>query len=98
MDAHTSTLLKQTEVLGGYDPSRYVSERLWATAADGVRVPISLVSRVDAPGAVRCSGRKYHWAGVGGSGFLWAFGGPVWVGLGSFLRSRSWRVMGSQGS
>jgi oligopeptidase B len=41
------TLLKQTEVLGGYDPARYVSERIWATAPDGVRVPVSLVYRKD---------------------------------------------------
>jgi oligopeptidase B len=40
-----SILLKQTEVLGGYDPTRYVSERIFATASDGVRVPISLVYR-----------------------------------------------------
>ena len=40
-----STLLKQQEVLGGYDPSQYRSERLWATARDGVRVPISIVYR-----------------------------------------------------
>ena len=33
-----STLLKRQEVLGGYDPSQYVSERLWATARDGVKV------------------------------------------------------------
>jgi oligopeptidase B len=45
----TLTLLKQTEVLGGYDPTQYRSERLWATAADGTRVPISLVTRADAP-------------------------------------------------
>ena len=38
-----SALLKRQEVLGGYDPSQYVSERLWATARDGVRVPISIV-------------------------------------------------------
>jgi oligopeptidase B len=38
-----STLLKQQEVLGGYDPTQYASERLWATARDGVRVPISIV-------------------------------------------------------
>jgi oligopeptidase B len=38
-------LLKQKEVLGGYDASRYTSERRYATAADGVRVPISLVYR-----------------------------------------------------
>jgi oligopeptidase B len=38
-----STLLKQQEVLGGYDPSQYASERLWATARDGAKVPISIV-------------------------------------------------------
>src|SRR5262249_44489237 len=43
------TLLKQIEVLGGYDPSRYRTERLHATAADGTRIPISLVSRADTP-------------------------------------------------
>jgi oligopeptidase B len=36
---------KQTEVLGGYDPSLYRSERVFATAPDGERVPISLVYR-----------------------------------------------------
>src|SRR5262249_22497647 len=38
-----STLQKRTEVLGGYDPEQYVSERIYATATDGVRIPISLV-------------------------------------------------------
>ena len=38
-----STLLKRQEVLGGYDPSQYVSERLWATARDGTKVPLSIV-------------------------------------------------------
>jgi oligopeptidase B len=41
----SSTLLKQQEVLGEYDPSVYTSERLWATAVDGTRIPISIVSR-----------------------------------------------------
>jgi oligopeptidase B len=45
MEARTSTLLKQQEVLGGYDPAQYASERLFATAKDGVRIPISLVYR-----------------------------------------------------
>ena len=40
-----SKLLKQQEVLGGYDPSQYASERLWASAGDGARVPISIVYR-----------------------------------------------------
>ncbi len=38
-----STLMKRQEVLGGYDPAKYASERLWATARDGERVPISIV-------------------------------------------------------
>ncbi len=37
------TLLKQQEVVGGHEPSNYHSERIWAKAADGVLVPISLV-------------------------------------------------------
>ena len=45
VDKHTSTLLKQTEVPGGYDPSKYKSERVWATAKDGVKIPISVVYR-----------------------------------------------------
>ncbi len=36
-------LLKRTDVLGGYDPEQYVSERITATAPDGTKVPISLV-------------------------------------------------------
>jgi oligopeptidase B len=44
-DTHTakSTLLKQQEVPGGYDPKLYASERVWAIARDGVKVPISIV-------------------------------------------------------
>ncbi|MCU1424785.1 MAG: oligopeptidase [Microbacteriaceae bacterium] len=40
-------LLKQKEVLGGYDPTIYVQRREWAIADDGTRVPISLVYRGD---------------------------------------------------
>ena len=42
-------LLKRAPVLGGYDPTRYVSERIHATASDGTRIPISLVRRVEPP-------------------------------------------------
>ncbi|HEX3928423.1 MAG TPA: prolyl oligopeptidase family serine peptidase, partial [Gemmatimonadales bacterium] len=41
------TLLKQQEIVGGYDASRFVSERLEARAADGTMIPISLVRRAD---------------------------------------------------
>ena len=39
------TLLKRATVLGGYDPRDYVERRVWITARDGERVPVSLVWR-----------------------------------------------------
>jgi oligopeptidase B len=42
-------LVKRMPVLGGYDPERYQSERIWVTARDGVKVPVSLVSRKGQP-------------------------------------------------
>jgi oligopeptidase B len=45
MDKRERTLLKRAEVLGGYDPARYVSERLHARASDGTTIPISIVYR-----------------------------------------------------
>jgi len=47
--ARSLTLLKRTEVLGGYEPTRYRSERIHAIAPDGTRVPISLIAPRDAP-------------------------------------------------
>ncbi|AQT08318.1 MULTISPECIES: S9 family peptidase [Pseudomonas] len=43
-------VLKETPVLGPFDPEAYVSQRLWATAADGTQVPISLVVKRDCLG------------------------------------------------
>jgi oligopeptidase B len=43
MDSRQQTLLKEQPVLGGYDKTRYTSERTYATAKDGTRIPISLV-------------------------------------------------------
>lgn len=45
MDTRQFTLLKQEEVLGGFDPADYHTERLLAPTRDGVHVPISLVYR-----------------------------------------------------
>jgi oligopeptidase B len=45
MDTRERTLLKQQEVLGGYDSSKYEAKRIWSVARDGTKVPVSLVYR-----------------------------------------------------
>ncbi len=74
MDARRSTLLKETEVLGGYDRTRYTSARIYATAKDGTRIPISLVHRRD----VRRDGSAPMLLGAYGS-----YGSPSDVGFSS---------------
>lgn len=49
LNSGTRTLLKQQPVLGGYDPSHYEAQRIWAPARDGQRVPISMVYRKGTP-------------------------------------------------
>ena len=41
--SHESQLLKQQEIPSGYDKTQYETRRLWATARDGVKVPVSIV-------------------------------------------------------
>ena len=45
MATREKKLLKQEEVLGGFDAANYKAERHYATARDGVKVPVSLVYR-----------------------------------------------------
>jgi oligopeptidase B len=46
MKTREKTILKEQEVLGGkFDKNNYVEERIWATAEDGTKVPISMVYR-----------------------------------------------------
>jgi oligopeptidase B len=47
MNTRGRKLLKQEEVLGGYDPARYNSELIYATASDGTQLPVSMVYRKD---------------------------------------------------
>ncbi|MBU1311340.1 MAG: S9 family peptidase [Gammaproteobacteria bacterium] len=47
MQTGEKTLLKQTEVPGGFDKNNYVTDRVWATARDGVKVPVSLLYKKD---------------------------------------------------
>ncbi|MCL2502227.1 MAG: S9 family peptidase [Bacteroidales bacterium] len=45
METKEVKLIKETEVLGGFNKNNYEAKRLWATAADGTKVPISMVYR-----------------------------------------------------
>ena len=47
MDSGALNLLKQQKVVGGYDQSLYHSERIYAPARDGNKIPISMVYRKD---------------------------------------------------
>ena len=47
MATHERKLLKRQIVKGGYNPDRYQTERIFATADDGVKIPVSLVYRKD---------------------------------------------------
>ena len=47
VDKHASKLLKQQEVPGGYDKSRYVVERPFIAARDGTGIPVTVVYRKD---------------------------------------------------
>ena len=47
LDSGGREIVKEHPVLGGYSPDDYISERLWAIAEDGTRVPVSLVRKRD---------------------------------------------------
>jgi oligopeptidase B len=68
MNTRKRTLLKQQDVLGGYDAKQYVAERINAVARDGTKVPISVVRRRD----VKLDGKApmllYAYGSYGASG------------------------------
>ncbi|RYF68680.1 MAG: S9 family peptidase [Cytophagaceae bacterium] len=49
MDTKAMTLMKEQPVLGGFDKTNYVSERVFVTVRDGVKVPVSIVYRKGTP-------------------------------------------------
>lgn len=53
MNSRERKLLRREEVLGGFEPTDYVTERVWVTARDGARVPVSVVKRADAEAGPR---------------------------------------------
>lgn len=64
-----SILLKQNEVLGGYDATQYNSERIYATAKDGARIPISLVYKKGLKRDGRAPMLLYAYGSYGASSF-----------------------------
>jgi oligopeptidase B len=68
MEKGTSTLLKQKEVPGGYDRAKYQVEQIYAPAADGVKVPISVVhlkgAKLDGTGALYLYGYGSYGASI----------------------------------
>ncbi|MGC2398273.1 MAG: S9 family peptidase [Acidobacteriaceae bacterium] len=66
LETTQSTLLKELEIPGGFDRSLYRSERLFATAADGAKIPVSLVYRVDKK---RDGGNPLYIYGYGSYGY-----------------------------
>ena len=74
MEKGTSTLLKQKEVPGGYDPKKYQVEQIYAVASDGVKIPISVL---------HLKGAK-----LDGTGPLYLYGyGSYGISLDSFFNS-----------
>jgi oligopeptidase B len=63
MASRTRTLRKRQEIPSGHDPEKYVTRRLFATAADGETVPITLLHRAD-----------FSPAGVGAPLLLYGYG------------------------
>ncbi len=66
METGETRLLKEEKVLGGFDRNRYVSDRVWFEARDGVRVPVSLVYRKD---RFRKGGNPLYVYGYGSYGY-----------------------------
>jgi oligopeptidase B len=68
MNTRQRKLLKQQDVLGGYDAKQYVAERINAVARDGTKVPVSVVRRRD----VKLDGKApmllYAYGSYGASG------------------------------
>jgi oligopeptidase B len=68
MTSRKRELVKQKPVLGGYDPTQYESERIYAMASDGASIPISLVYK---KGLKRDASRPMLLTGYGAYGYPW---------------------------
>lgn len=67
MEGRSKELKKRQEVVGGYNPEEYVTERLYATARDGVKVPISVVYKKGTPKSAETPLLLYAYGSYGNS-------------------------------
>ncbi len=67
METKEQVLLKQEEVVGGYSSDDYTSERLYATATDGTKVPVSLIFKKGTEKGVNTPLLLYSYGSYGSS-------------------------------
>jgi oligopeptidase B len=67
MESRDKELKKRQEVVGGYNPEEYVTERLYATVRDGVKVPISVVYKKGTPKSAETPLLLYAYGSYGNS-------------------------------
>lgn len=67
MESREKQLKKRQEVVGGYNPEEYVTERLYATVRDGVKVPISVVYKKGTPKSAETPLLLYAYGSYGNS-------------------------------
>ena len=67
MEGRSKELKKRQEVVGGYNPEEYVTERSYATARDGVKVPISVVYKKGTPKSAETPLLLYAYGSYGNS-------------------------------
>lgn len=67
MENRDKELKKRQEVVGGYNPEEYVTERLYATVRDGVKVPISVVYKKGTPKSAETPLLLYAYGSYGNS-------------------------------
>ncbi len=65
MGKQTRVLVKQQEVLGGYDSSKYVVERIAAKAKDGTEIPITVIRKKDLALDGKAAGWLYGYGSYG---------------------------------
>ncbi len=67
METREKELKKRQEVVGGYNPEEYITERLYATVRDGVKVPISVVYKKGTPRSAETPLLLYAYGSYGNS-------------------------------